>query len=164
LDKPRYSLSHVIKERYPTFQDALRDMDDALCLISLFATLPQHQSLGLDNKDIEMAKKLYNEWMTYCTISQCFKKAFLSIKGIYYQVELMGQTVTWVAPFQFNQRLPFDIDYKVIGTFQEFYIALLRFVNFKLFKDLGISYPLDFSSVMSQDNELFLSPVKIQKL
>ena len=34
---PRYSLAPIIKDRYPTFVDALRDIDDALCLISLFA-------------------------------------------------------------------------------------------------------------------------------
>jgi pescadillo protein len=34
---PKYSLAPVIKDRYPTFVDALRDLDDALCLISLFA-------------------------------------------------------------------------------------------------------------------------------
>ena len=37
---PRYSLAPIIKDRYPTFVDALRDIDDALCLISLFAQLP----------------------------------------------------------------------------------------------------------------------------
>jgi pescadillo protein len=53
----------------------------------------------------------------------------------------MGQNITWIAPYAFNQKLPFDIDYKVIGTFQEFYVQLLRFVNFKLFSELGEAYP-----------------------
>jgi len=53
----------------------------------------------------------------------------------------MGVNITWVTPYQFNQRLPFDIDYKVIGTFKEFYVALLRFINFKLYKDIDIAYP-----------------------
>lgn len=29
-----------------------------------------------------------------------------------------------------------------MGTFLEFYISLLKFVNFKLFSDLGIQYPV----------------------
>jgi pescadillo protein len=39
-NQPKYSLNHIIKERYPTFVDALRDLDDTLCLISLFANFP----------------------------------------------------------------------------------------------------------------------------
>ena len=161
---PRYSLSNVIKERYPTFIDALRDMDDALCLISLFANFPQHLTLELESKDIEMANKLYKEWMTYCTVAQCFKKAFFSIKGIYYQVEIMGQNITWVAPFQFNQRLPFDIDYKVIGTFREFYTALLRFVNYKLYSELGMQYPPQNIQGLELDQSVYISTPQIQKL
>lgn len=38
--KPQLSLGHVIKERYPTFMDAIRDLDDALCLVFLFANMP----------------------------------------------------------------------------------------------------------------------------
>jgi pescadillo protein len=107
--------------------------------------------------------------MTYCTISQCFTKAFFSIKGTYYQVEIMGQKITWIAPYQFNQRLPFEIDYKVIGTFREFYVALLRFVNFKLFKDLGLPYPPKDVKGISTDfldegNQIYLRTDQMRQL
>jgi pescadillo protein len=81
---PKYTLSHIIKERYPTFLDALRDLDDALCLISLFANLPQHHTLEISKKEIEECFTLLKEFLLYCTVTQCFKKAFFSIKGIYY--------------------------------------------------------------------------------
>ena len=45
---PKYSLGPVIKDRYPTFVDALRDLEDALCMISLFANLPQHLTLEIN--------------------------------------------------------------------------------------------------------------------
>lgn len=71
-------------------------------------------------------------------MSKCLRKVFLSIKGIYYQAEIMGQKVTWIQPYQFVQKLPADADYKVMQTFLEFYITLLKFSNLKLFKLLNI--------------------------
>jgi len=139
---PKYNLAPVIKDRYPTFVDALRDLDDALCLISLYAQLPQHETLEVSKKEIAECTQLYRDFMLYCTVSQVFTKAFFSIKGTYYRVEIMGQPVTWIQPYKFNQRMPFDIDYKVMGTFTEFYMGLLKFINYKLYSDLGLTYPM----------------------
>lgn len=35
----------MVKERYPSFVEALRDLDDALTMVFLFASLPQVSSL-----------------------------------------------------------------------------------------------------------------------
>ena len=51
---PKYSLAPIIKDRYPSFVDALRDLDDALCLISLFAQFPQHLTLEIEKKDLDI--------------------------------------------------------------------------------------------------------------
>merc|ERR1719444_437357 len=53
----------------------------------------------------------------------------------------MGQNVTWLAPHQFAQDLPPEVDFRVMLTFLEFYRAMVKFVNFRLYADLGLSYP-----------------------
>lgn len=44
-------------------------------------------------------------------------------------------------PYKFTPKLPFDVDYKIMKNFEEFYESLVKFVNFKLYKDAGIEYP-----------------------
>ena len=45
--RPRMEFQHIIKERYPSFSDWLKDLDDALCLIFLYSKFPTHEYLGI---------------------------------------------------------------------------------------------------------------------
>ena len=87
--------------RYPTFIDALRDIDDALCMTFLFASLPSNARLPVSL--VENCSRLSAEWQLYVMHSRSLRKVFLTIKGVYYQAEVMGQTITWLVPYQFTQ-------------------------------------------------------------
>jgi len=115
--RPMYTLDHLIKERYPRFGDALGDLDDALSMLHLFASFPAEPPIKADIT--AMAKRLCREWQYYCARSRSLRKVFFSIKGVYYQAEVGGVTVTWLQPWQFSQALPCDVDYKVMLTFLE---------------------------------------------
>lgn len=83
----------------------------------------------------------------------------MSIKGVYYQAEVLDQTVTWLVPYQFTQnvskllfslskpclmiisQIPSDVDVRVMLTFLELYQTLLGFVFFKLYADAALIYP-----------------------
>ncbi|ORX80344.1 hypothetical protein BCR32DRAFT_233481 [Anaeromyces robustus] len=138
-NKPEYTLDHLVKERYPTFIDALRDLDDALSMVFLFSTLPANDKIKY--KTVENCKRLAAEFQHYVVISRSLKKTFLSIKGIYYQAEIRGQDITWIVPYQFSQQVPTDVDLRVMMTFLEFYQTLLGFVNYKLYSDMNLIYP-----------------------
>jgi len=66
-------------------------------------------------------------------------------------VEIMGQTITWIVPYKFTQKIGTDVDYKVMLSFLEFYEILLGFVNFKLFHFMGFNYPPKISDELTQD-------------
>ncbi|XP_063171344.1 pescadillo homolog isoform X2 [Candoia aspera] len=138
-NKPTYKLDHIIKERYPTFVDALRDLDDALSMCVLFATFPRTGKCHVQT--IQLCRRLMVEFLNYVIASHGLRKVFLSIKGIYYQAEVMGQLVTWITPYAFSHNHPTDVDYRVMATFTEFYTTLLGFVNFRLYQSLNLHYP-----------------------
>ncbi|KZT56474.1 hypothetical protein CALCODRAFT_497386 [Calocera cornea HHB12733] len=137
--EPKYRLDHVIKERYPTFIDAVRDIDDALCLVHLFAMLPANDRIAPEV--IENCARLAAEWQLYVMRTHALRKVFLSIKGIYFQAEVMGQSVTWLVPYMFTQHVPADVDFRIMLTFLELYQTLLGFVLFKLYTDENLVYP-----------------------
>ncbi|XP_058013990.1 pescadillo homolog [Ahaetulla prasina] len=138
-NKPAYKLDHIIKERYPTFVDALRDLDDALSMCVLFSTFPRTGKCHVQT--IQLCRRLTVEFLNYVVASRGLRKVFLSIKGIYYQAEVLGQLVTWITPYAFSHNHPTDVDYRVMATFTEFYTTLLGFVNFRLYQTLNLHYP-----------------------
>ncbi|EFW98879.1 ribosome biogenesis protein [Grosmannia clavigera kw1407] len=140
--KPRYTLDHVVRERYPTFADALRDLDDCLSMLFLFASLPATSSVP--PKMIARCERLCLEFQHYLIVSHSLRKSFLSIKGIYYQATIQGEDVLWLVPYKFNQRVVGDIDFRIMGTFVEFYMTLLGFVNYRLYTAVGLKYPPRF--------------------
>lgn len=152
--EPKYSLNHLVKERYPTFTDALRDLDDAVTMIHLF----QHMSSGkITPERAERCRRLCLEFQYYVAQTHSLRKVFVSIKGIYYQAEIFGQTITWITPHHFNQRITKNIDYKIMIAFLEFHEVLMGFVNFKLFHTLGLKYPPQHSDDKLSQGEYFKS-------
>ena len=144
IGTPKISLDHIIKERYPTFVDALRDLDDALSLLFLFANLPSTSTVP--PKTIALCQRLCLEFEHYLITTKSLRKSFLSIKGIYYQATIQGQDILWLVPYKFVQRVTGDVDFRIMGTFVEFYTTLLGFVNFRLYASIGLVYPPRFDS------------------
>ncbi|GKZ20780.1 mRNA-binding ribosome synthesis protein nop7 [Aspergillus brasiliensis] len=139
---PKLTLDHIIKERYPTFIDALRDLDDALSLLFLFANLPS--SPHVPAKTIALCQRVTHEFQHYLITTNSLRKSFLSIKGIYYQATIQGQDIMWLVPYRFVQRVNGDVDYRIMATFVDFYTTLLGFVNYRLYSTLGLRYPPKF--------------------
>jgi len=139
--RPEYRLDHLVKERYPSLVDALRDLDDPLALVHLFAVLPSNQTKGIPAERVQLSRRLALEWQAYVVASHTLRKSFVSVKGFYYQAEIKGQTITWMVPHQVSQVLPVDVDFKVMMTFLEFYQSTLQFVMYSLYSEMGIQYP-----------------------
>jgi pescadillo len=129
-----------VKERYPRFVDALSDLDDALTLTYLFATLPSDRDIK--PKYVAKAKSLAAAWGAYCATTSSITKSFISVKGIYLEAEIQGTAIRWIVPHSFTQHIPEDVDFRVMNTFFEFYETMLNFILFKLYSDIGLRYPL----------------------
>jgi pescadillo protein len=54
---PRYALDHLVRERYPSFGDALRDVDDPLTLVHLFGALPAERGHGIPAERVQTARR-----------------------------------------------------------------------------------------------------------
>ncbi|KAG6583585.1 Pescadillo-like protein [Cucurbita argyrosperma subsp. argyrosperma] len=139
--RPTYVLDRIIRERYPKFIDALRDLDDCLSMVHLFAALPAQERLKVEAKRIHNCRRLSHEWQAFISRTHKLRKVFISVKGIYYQAEVEGQKITWLTPHSLHQALTDDVDLTVILNFMEFYETLLAFVNFHVYHSINLKYP-----------------------
>ncbi|KAK4545563.1 mRNA-binding ribosome synthesis protein nop7 [Oleoguttula mirabilis] len=156
---PKLRLDHIIKERYPTFVDALRDLDDALSMLFLFANLPSTENVP--PKIIAKCQRLTMEFEHYLIRTNSLRKSFLSIKGIYYQATIQGQDILWLVPYRFVQRTGGDVDFRIMATFVEFYTTLLSFVNFRLYTSIGLVYPPRFDA-KSEEQGAELAAIQLE--
>ncbi|KAG7670176.1 hypothetical protein Ndes2526A_g06507 [Nannochloris sp. 'desiccata'] len=139
--RPGYRLDHLVRERYPSFVDALRDLDDPLTMVHLFAVLPADADHGIPPDRVHLARRLALEWQAWVVRAHALRKAFISVKGFYFQAEVQGQAITWLVPHQTSQVLPTDVDFKVMLTFLELHQTTLQFVLYKLYHNEGLRYP-----------------------
>lgn len=153
---PHVTLDHIVKERYPSFIDAIRDLDDCLSLVFLFSTfpslrhVPRHQSA--------LCRRLSMEFLHAIIASRALRKVFISIKGYYFQADIKGQTVTWIVPhhFSFVPQSTQEVDFRIMSTFVEFYTIMLGFVNFRLYHLLNLHYPPTFAVSTANATEKML--------
>lgn len=150
---PTLKLDHIVKERYPTFIDALRDLDDCLTLCFLFSTFPSLAHVPRDQS--ALCRRLTLEFLHAVIEAKALRKVFISIKGYYFQAEIKGETITWIVPhhFSFTPQSKAEVDFKIMSTFVEFYTVMLGFVNFRIYHSLNLYYPPKLSSASPTDNE-----------
>lgn len=138
---PEFNLEHLVKERYPTFVSALRDLDDALCMTFLFSDLPSGLTPWHGADMANQCTALTTQWQNYIFRVFALRKVFVSIKGYYFQAFLQGQDITWLVPHRLVFELPREVDFKVMFTFLEFYVTVMKFVLWQLYHSLKLHYP-----------------------
>ena len=136
-------LSHVIRERYPSFTAALMDLDDCVSTLALIGSIPTDRESKFSAAVVAECSNLYTEFLAYVAATKTLTKTFASIKGFYFQANLPeGAKVTWLHPHRFANEIPADVDMKVLSTFSLWYRTLMRFVLFKLYQGEGVVYPV----------------------
>ncbi len=116
VSKARMSnIMSQVRERYPTFSDAIRDLDDSLSMVALYDCLPTDQKNEIRGDVVQESARLVHEFFLYVIQTKSLKKCFASIKGYYFQADIQGETVTWLVPHKYTQELPAEVDFRVLA-------------------------------------------------
>lgn len=113
----------------------------------------------ITSEKTKSCQELVRHWQYYIARTRSLQKVFVSVKGIYFQAMILGEPITWLAPHQFAQTVPRDVDMRVMATFLEFYEVFLRFTLYKLYNMQGLHYPPKTDKVL-HDAGCFLLSIK----
>ncbi|XP_061358803.1 pescadillo homolog [Gastrolobium bilobum] len=138
---PKPKIDRIIRQRYPRFVDALGELDDCLSMVHLFAALPASESKKIEVERVHKCRRMAHEWQAFISRTHKLRKTFVSVKGIYYQAEIEGQTITWLTPHSLQQVVSDDVDIATMLNFLQLYEPLLGFVNFRLYHSINLKYP-----------------------
>ncbi|EUD65542.1 hypothetical protein C922_04048 [Plasmodium inui San Antonio 1] len=154
---PQYTLDHIIKERFPVFSYAIEELDDALSAVVAYSLLPSNEKIGILNRFVTNCEVIKNHFHYYVYKTNRIKKGFITVKGYYLQAEILQKKVTWLIPHTFTPYLDKTIDFSIITTFIEYYISLLKFVLYKLYKMHNMTYPPEQSELLKGEKLRHLS-------
>ncbi|EAY18218.1 Pescadillo N-terminus family protein [Trichomonas vaginalis G3] len=140
--EPVAPYDQLIRSRYPTFADAIKDLDDALTTVALFAQMSGSDIL--DSARVLKCRHLLAEFHYYVSHKHLLTKGFISKRGFHFEAQIEGLPVVWLIPHQFTLSKDPDVDYTVLLNFLELYENLLSFVNLRLFKLIGLKYPPEY--------------------
>lgn len=151
---PQLKLDHIVKERYPSFIDAIKELDDCMTLLFTFSTFPATKIITRELT--RMSRRLTVEFMHYIIAAQALRKVFISIKGYYFQAEIKGETVTWIVP----HCLPYSphhgelVDLTIMKSFGDFFTVMAGFINYRLYHSINLIYPPQFSHSLDSDDTM----------
>lgn len=127
----------------------------------LFSALP---SVGrVTSEKTRSCNELVRYWQYYVARTRSLQKVFVSIKGVYFQANILGESITWLVPHQFAQAVPKEVDMRVMVTFLEFYEVFLKFTLFKLYNLQGLEYPPRIDKKLNEAG-CFLLSVRVNTL
>ena len=137
--EPKAPYAELIRSRYPTFKDAVKDLDDALTTVALFAQMKGGDLIPSER--IMKCRKLLTEFHYYVAQTKSLNYGFISVRGFHFEATLEGEKVLWLVPHEFPIPKDDTVDYKVLLDFLELYEHLIGFVNARLFIQIGMKYP-----------------------
>ncbi|XP_053665376.1 pescadillo homolog [Anopheles marshallii] len=151
---PQLKLDHIVKERYPTFIDAIKELDDCMTLLFTFSTFPATKIITRELT--RMSRRLTVEFMHYIIAAQALRKVFISIKGYYFQAEIKGETVTWIVPhyFPYSPHRGELVDLSIMKSFGDFFTVMAGFINYRLYHSINLVYPPQFSHSLDSEDTM----------